>query len=63
MLKAGAECLLAGDVDMGKLVVRDCINATTGFEELGSIKNKPPKSLMRMFGPSCIPTSETCSKS
>ena len=30
---------------------RDYINATIGFEELGSLIDKPPKSLMRMFGP------------
>ena len=59
----GDERLLAGDVDMDKLVVGDCINATTGFVELGSLKNIPSKSLMRMFEPSCIPTSETCSES
>ena len=51
LLKEGVECLLAGDVDAGKIVLRDYINATIGFEELGSLTNKPPKSLMRMFGP------------
>ena len=51
LLKQGVECLLAGDVVAGKIVLRDYINATIGFEELGSLTNKPPKSLMRMFGP------------
>ena len=51
-LKEGVECLLAGDVDTGKIVLCDYINATIGIEELGSPTNKPPKSLMRMFGPS-----------
>ena len=51
LLKEGVECLLAGDVDAGKIVLRDYINATIGFEELGSLTNKQPKSLMRMFGP------------
>ena len=55
LLKEGVECLLAGDVDTGKIVLRDYINATIGFEELGSLTNKPPKSLMRMFGPSGNP--------
>ena len=55
LLKEGIECLLAGDVDMGKIVLRDCINATIGFEELGVLTNRPPKSLMRMFGPSGNP--------
>ncbi len=55
LLKEGVECLLAGDVDTGKIVLRDYINATIGFEELGSLMNKQPKSLMRMFGPSGNP--------
>ena len=55
LLKEGVECLLAGDVEAGKIVLRDYINATIGFEELGSLTNKQPKSLMRMFGPSGNP--------
>lgn len=55
LLKEGVERLLAGDVDTGKIVLRDYINATIGFEELGSLTDKPPKSLMRMFGPSVNP--------
>ena len=52
LLKEGVECLLAGDVDTGKVVLRNYIKATIGFQELGSLTNRPPKSLMRMFGPS-----------
>lgn len=55
LLKEGVECLLAGDLDAGKIVFRDYINATVGFEELGTLTGKPPKSLMRMFGPSGNP--------
>ncbi len=55
LLKEGVECLLAGDVDTGKIVLRDYINATIGFEELGALTNKSSKSLMRMFGPSGNP--------
>ena len=55
LLKEGVGCLLSGDVDTGKIVLRDYINATIGFEELASITNKQPKSLMRMFGPSGNP--------
>ena len=55
LLKEGVECLLAGDLDAGKIVLRDYINATIGFEELGSLTNRQPKSLMRMFGPSGNP--------
>ena len=37
-------------------MVRDYINATVGFEELGQgLVHKSPKSLMRMFGPAGNP--------
>ena len=55
LLKEGVECLLAGDVDAGKIILRDYINATIGFEELSSLTNRPSKSLMRMFGPNGNP--------
>lgn len=51
LLKEGVECLISGDVETGKAVLRDYINATIGFEELGDLTDKSPKSLMRMFGP------------
>jgi hypothetical protein len=51
LLREGVECFLSGDIDTGKTVLRDYINATVGFEELGALTNKSPKSLMRMFGP------------
>ncbi len=49
LLLEGVECLLSGDVDTGKAVLRDYINATIGFENLSEAINTPPKSLMRMF--------------
>lgn len=55
LLKEGVECLLSGDMDTGKAVLRDYINATIGFQELGGLTAKSPKSLMRMFGPSGNP--------
>ena len=51
LLKEGIECLLTGDVDTGKAVLRDYINATIGFDALGTATDRSPKSLMRMFGP------------
>ncbi|MFY1709839.1 DNA-binding protein [Tritonibacter scottomollicae] len=41
--------LLEGDVDTGKIVLRDYINATVGFEGLAEDIGKPSKSLMRML--------------
>jgi DNA-binding phage protein len=55
LLREGIDCLLAGDVETGKIVLRDYINATVGFAELGAATRKSAKSLMRMFAPSGNP--------
>lgn len=55
LLKKGVDCLLSGDVETGKAVLRDYINATIGFDELGGLTHKSPKSLMRMFSPTGNP--------
>ena len=51
LLTEGIQCLLEGEVDIGKAVLRNYINATIGFDELAAQSNMPTKSLMRMFGP------------
>jgi DNA-binding phage protein len=43
-------CLHDGDLATGKAMLRDFINATVGFGELGRAVKTPPKSLMRMLG-------------
>lgn len=55
LLAEGVDAFLAGDVETGKAVLRDYINATIGFERLASATGTPPKSLMRMFSPSGNP--------
>ena len=55
LLREGIESLLAGDIETGKTVLRDYINATVGFAKLGEVTHRSPKSLMRMFGPSGNP--------
>ena len=47
LLREGVDAMLSGDVETGKIILRDYIKATVGFEKLGA----PPKSLIRMFGP------------
>ena len=51
LLREGVECLLSGDLDTGKAILRDYINATIGFEKLSDMTHTPTKSLMRMLGP------------
>jgi len=55
LLEERVQCLLAGEVDVGKSVLRDYVNATIGFQELGGLTEKSPKSLMRMLGPNGNP--------
>lgn len=51
LLVEAAECLLADELDTGKSLLRDYINAVEGFGELGRRIHHDPKSLMRMLGP------------
>ncbi len=51
LLREGVECLLAGEMETGKAILRDYINATIGFEKLSRLTHKSAKSLMRMLGP------------
>jgi DNA-binding phage protein len=55
LLREGIDALLAGDVDTGKIIIRDYINATIGFDKLAEETGTPSKSLMRMFGPAGNP--------
>lgn len=50
LLSDAVELLLEGDVETGKSLLRDFINATIGFEALADQVGLPAKSLMRMFG-------------
>ncbi len=52
------ECMLSGDLDTGKSILRDYINATVGFEELSHITEKSSKSLMRMLSPDGNPRAD-----
>jgi DNA-binding phage protein len=58
LLSEAIDLLLSGDVETGRALLRDYINATIGFVELGRKSGMPPKSLMRMFGPSGNPRAD-----
>ena len=62
LLVEATETLLAGDLATAKTILRDFINATIGFEELGHHVNKSPKSVMRMLGPKGNPRTENLIK-
>jgi hypothetical protein len=47
--------MAAGDLDTGKIVLREYINGTVGFLKLGAALGRSPKSLMRMVSPAGNP--------
>ena len=51
LLREGIENFLSGDVETGKIILRDFINATVGFPKLSNVTHRSAKSLMRMLGP------------
>ncbi|MCR5857879.1 DNA-binding protein [Mesorhizobium sp. J428] len=59
LLSDAVELLLSGEVDTWKLVLRNYINATVGFEAVAAATGRPAKSLMQMFGPKGNPTASS----
>ena len=56
LLEEAVQCLLMGDVDVGRSLIRDVIKGSIGYEALSRLTGTPEKSLVRMFGPSGNPT-------
>lgn len=56
LLREGVELMLAGDLAVGKALLRDYINATMGFPGLANMVSTPASSLMRMFDPKGNPS-------
>jgi hypothetical protein len=55
LLREAVGCMVSGDVETGKSVLRNYINGTVGFVKLGADLGRSPKVLMRMFGPTGNP--------
>ena len=49
LLDEAATLFLNGEPDMARLILRDLVNATVGFEALAAETAKPSKSLHRML--------------
>lgn len=58
LLTESLDAMLSGDLNTGKSLLRDYINATTGFEALADGIGKSPKSLMRMLSVNGNPTAK-----
>lgn len=62
LFREGVQCLLEGDLETGKSILRNFINATIGFQRLGKVTDTQPKSLMRMFSETGNPRAENLFK-
>jgi DNA-binding phage protein len=58
LLNEAASLFLNGEPETARLILRDLVNATVGFEELAIETNKPSKSLHRMLSAKGNPTME-----
>ncbi len=56
LLDEALTLLLNGDPETAKLILRDLVNATVGFESLAEELHKPSKSLHRMLSRAGNPT-------
>jgi len=61
LLDEALTLFLNGEPDTAKLVLRELVNATVGFEALAADVHKPSKSLHRMLSASGNPTMESLS--
>lgn len=62
LLDEALSLFLNGEPDVARLVLRDLVNATVGFEELVTAVSKPSKSLHRMLSAKGNPTMENLNK-
>lgn len=56
LLDEAATLFLSGEPDAARLILRDLVNATLGFEQLAHLTQKPSKSLHRMLSPNGNPS-------
>ena len=58
LFQEAVDALLNDDLDIGKSLLRDYVNATVGFDALAEEMEKNPKSLMRMLSGSGNPRAD-----
>ena len=56
LLDEAATLFLNGEPETARLILRDLVNATIGFEQLATVTAKPSKSLHRMLSPTGNPS-------
>ena len=61
LLDEAATLFLNGEPETARLILRDLINATLGFEQLAKMTETPSKSLHRMLSPRGNPSMDNLS--
>jgi DNA-binding phage protein len=56
LLDEAATLFLNGEPETARLILRDLVNATLGFEQLAILTSRPSKSLHRMLSPNGNPS-------
>ena len=56
LLDEAATLFLSGEPETARLILRDLVNATLGFDQLATMTDKPSKSLHRMLSPNGNPS-------
>ena len=56
LLDEAATLFLSDEPETARLILRDLVNATLGFEQLAALTDKPSKSLHRMLSPKGNPS-------
>jgi len=59
LLQEAIETLMQGEVEVAKLLLRNYINATVGFQAAAEAVDKSTKSVMNMLGPRGNPSSKS----
>lgn len=59
LLKEATDMFLNGDAEAARLLLRDVVNATVGFEQIAVATNRPSKSVHRMLSARGNPTMDS----
>ena len=61
LLREATDMFLNGEAEASRLLLRDVVNATVGFEQIATATNRPSKSVHRMLSARGNPTMESLS--
>lgn len=62
VLNEAATCLINGEPDVAKVLLRDYVKATIGFKKVAKMIKREPQTVMRMFRSSGKPSLDNISK-